>query len=141
MSGESLGRDLGCLPFPVGDTLLIGETRHLHLYEARFLALFERAMKTHHGCMAAVTVVEDGNLLSVASICNVIRWRRKQVGVSVTLRCVGRARLVGVSQSLPYLSAVASELVDVPDGDAPYPKLSAEIHELHRQCRQLEAKI
>jgi len=38
-------RELGCLPFPPEDVMLVGQTKRLHLYEARFLALLEDAIK------------------------------------------------------------------------------------------------
>jgi hypothetical protein len=40
---ENQGR-IGALPFGIDDVLLPGETKQLHLYEARFLALFEEVV-------------------------------------------------------------------------------------------------
>jgi hypothetical protein len=45
---------LGCLPFPLDDILLPGETKQLHLYEARFLKLFEEAMRNHGSCIGNI---------------------------------------------------------------------------------------
>lgn len=39
---EEHGGTIGALPFGIDDVLLPGETKQLHLYEARFLALFEQ---------------------------------------------------------------------------------------------------
>ncbi|EKX30877.1 hypothetical protein GUITHDRAFT_50701, partial [Guillardia theta CCMP2712] len=49
---------LGCMPFPIEDMILPGETKKLHLYEARFLALFEEALKLHGGCSVGRVRIE-----------------------------------------------------------------------------------
>ena len=74
-------RQLGCLPFPLADSLLLGETRRLHLYEARFLSLFEKSLQNCR-CLAAVTVV-DGALLGIGAICDVVSALREKGRTSV----------------------------------------------------------
>ena len=47
------------MPFPLDDLLLPGEQKSLHLYEARFLALFEEAIKSHGGCIGQLGFFEE----------------------------------------------------------------------------------
>lgn len=42
------GGSIGALPFGKNDVLLPGETKQLHLDEARFLALFEQVLSPPH---------------------------------------------------------------------------------------------
>ncbi|CAN0490022.1 unnamed protein product, partial [Laminaria digitata] len=56
--GEGDVREIGFLPFPVEDVMCPGETKALHLYEARFLALFENAIREHGGCVGGAIFVD-----------------------------------------------------------------------------------
>jgi hypothetical protein len=97
-SQEGPTRQLGCLPFSFDDVPCVGETRKLHLYEARFLALFETALHKRGGCVGACIFSEDGGLLPVAALCDIVGWDRRPVGVEVILRCVGRAQLFDLAE-------------------------------------------
>jgi hypothetical protein len=97
-SQEGPTRQLGCLPFSFDDVPCVGETRKLHLYEARFLALFEAALHKRGGCVGACIFSEDGGLLPVAALCDIVGWDRRPVGVEVVLRCVGRAQLFDLAE-------------------------------------------
>eukprot|EP00611_Tribonema_gayanum_P015884 TRINITY_DN277_c2_g1_i2.p1 TRINITY_DN277_c2_g1~~TRINITY_DN277_c2_g1_i2.p1 ORF type:complete len:361 (-),score=87.95 TRINITY_DN277_c2_g1_i2:1419-2501(-) len=141
------GRKLGCLPFTVDDAICIGETRRMHLYEARFLALFETALQKRGGCVGAA-IFSGSGLFPIAPLCDIVAWERKPVGVEVTIRCVGRARLYGLDEVDPFVDALAAEIVDDPesaseadvDGSS-LEEVSREIYTLHDQCIQLEAKL
>jgi hypothetical protein len=41
---------------------------------------------------------EDGGLLPVAALCDIVGWDRRPVGVQVILRCVGRAQLFDLAE-------------------------------------------
>ena len=53
-------RDLGCLPFDREEILLPGDSRYLHLYESRFLALFEFATEERNSTVALGFFTDDG---------------------------------------------------------------------------------
>ena len=82
LQGNSGTLELGLLPFPLKEGLLPGETKQVlppahcilsapvlstcrgaqvHLYEARFLALFERATSRHHGCLGQLLIVPQAS--------------------------------------------------------------------------------
>lgn len=141
-------KKLGCLPLPVQDLLQIGELRNFHLYEARFLALFENAIKSHGGCIGCVATSGKGDgLMSICNLCDVVQWERQKVGVQITLRCIGRARLIGLSEFDPYIEALTEEFLDEPeDADAirynsTPARLASEVGELYDKCVELERRL
>jgi hypothetical protein len=80
---EKNERSLGALPFGIDDVLLPGETKQLHLYEARFLALFEE-VQTPTRCRLERTsvcgpAIYDRRVM-LALICGCRRWRQSTVG-------------------------------------------------------------
>lgn len=45
--------------------------------------------------MFMFSVNEDGVLVRVGQLCDIIAWEREEVGVSVALRCIGRVEITG----------------------------------------------
>ena len=88
--------ELGLLPFSLTEALLPGETKQVHLFEARFLSLFESSAKNHN-MLGQLLVTPGGNVAAVTSLIEVEESRRKDVGVWAQLKCVGRIKLVEVS--------------------------------------------
>ena len=41
--------------------------------------------------------LEDGVLVKVGHLCDIIAWEKEEVGVSVAVRCVGRVEIAGES--------------------------------------------
>ncbi|CAM9892332.1 unnamed protein product, partial [Hapterophycus canaliculatus] len=140
-------REIGFLPFPVDDVMCPGETKALHLYEARFLSLFENAIKHHGGCVGAAIFVDDGVLVRVGQLCDIVAWEREEVGVSVALRCIGRCEINDVTNVDPYICATVREVRDVVGVDDPDEEgernavVSSDVFSLHRQCVELEGKM
>ena len=99
------------LPFPLEECLLPGETKTVHLYEARFLSLMEDCLGV--GSSARATSSEVGHLLftgegyaaQVLTMCEIVEWRKEEIGVTATLLGRRRARLLEVIESEPYLRA------------------------------------
>ncbi|CAM9991840.1 unnamed protein product [Ascophyllum nodosum] len=123
-----------------------GETKALHLYEARFLALFEEAIRIHGGCVGGAIFVEDGVLVKVGHLCDIIAWEKEEVGVSVAVRCVGRVEIADVISIDPYIRASVREVQDtVGDGhrddEDANGVVSSDVFSLHRQCMELEGKV
>ncbi|CAM9865407.1 unnamed protein product [Ectocarpus sp. 12 AP-2014] len=140
-------REIGLLPFPVDDVMCPGETKALHLYEARFLSLFENAIKNHGGCVGGAIFVDDGVLVRVGQLCDIVAWEREEVGVSVALRCIGRCEIGDVTNVDPYIRANVREVRDVVGLDEPDEEgedngvVSSDVFSLHRQCVELEGKM
>jgi Lon protease-like protein len=86
------------MPFPLADLLFPGEQKRLHLYEARFLALFEASVKNHGSCVGQLGYFEEGELAATAVLCEILEWRRMDVGVFVRMRAASRVTVKGVVQ-------------------------------------------
>ncbi|MGB1601633.1 MAG: hypothetical protein ACPIOQ_53375, partial [Promethearchaeia archaeon] len=89
-----------------------GEQKQLHLYEARFLSLFEDAIKEHGGCVGMLGFFEEGELAAVAVLCEILEWRRLDVGVHVRMRAASRVTVKGLTQIEPYIQVSACEFLD-----------------------------
>ena len=84
----------------------------MHLYEARFLSLFEDAIKEHGGCVGMLGFFEEGELAAVAVLCEILEWRRLDVGVHVRMRAASRVTVKGLTQIEPYIQVSACEFLD-----------------------------
>ncbi|CBN74361.1 conserved unknown protein [Ectocarpus siliculosus] len=104
-------REIGLLPFPVDDVMCPGETKALHLYEARFLSLFENAIKNHGGCVGGAIFVDD-----VTNVDPYIRANVREV-----------RDVVGMDE--PDEEGEDNGVV------------SSDVFSLHRQCVELEGKM
>ena len=90
---ESGGNELGLLPFSLEEALLPGETKQVHLFEARFIQLFSESAAKHHDCLGALYFAPGNNVLSVTSLLEVEEFQKKEFGVWARLKCVGRVRI------------------------------------------------
>ncbi|CAM9490894.1 unnamed protein product, partial [Discosporangium mesarthrocarpum] len=146
-------KELCFLPFVVEDVMCPGETKELHLFEARFLALFERAMKEHGGCIGGAIIIpgdndEEGGMVKVGHLCEIMKWEREEVGVSATLRCIGRVELIDLVGLDPYISAMVRMITDSlgsergsTEGGEDAGALQSDIFVLYEECMELQAKI
>eukprot|EP00960_Hanusia_phi_P025997 746002-Hanusia_phi.AAC.3 len=131
---------LGCMPFPIEDMILPGETKKLHLYEARFLALFEEALKLHGGCVGSLLFLETGELAQISPLLQIEEWRRLDVGVFVLVKSVGRVKIEAITGMDPYISVIATDYQDqriVPahsDEQANNDAVVDDILKLHGEC-------
>ena len=86
-------RVVGCMPFDVRELLLPGQSRYLHLYEARFISLFEEAhLKGDRGAIACGFMTSEG-LLRFGVEARVEKWERLEVGVGVLVRAARPLRI------------------------------------------------
>ena len=67
---------LGLLPFPLAECLLPGESKQVHLYEARFIQLFADAASSHHDCLGAMYFTPSGNVASVSTLLEVEEYKK-----------------------------------------------------------------
>ena len=100
------------LPFPYQQVLLQGETKQLRLYEERFVKLFESSMEQHSG-VVAMGLLADAGIVQTVPLCEVEAYNRVEgFGIFVTIRVVGRAQVLEITQQEPFIQAVVTELAD-----------------------------
>ena len=100
------------LPFPYQDVLLQGETKQLRLYEDRFIKLFQDVKDNYEGVVAMGLLAKSG-IIQTVPLCEVEASNTMEgFGIFVTIRVVGRAQLLDITQQEPYLKAVCMEIVD-----------------------------
>jgi hypothetical protein len=105
-------KEVCILPFPYNEVLLQGETKQLRLYEDRFIQLFDHAMEHNCGVVAMGLIAESG-IIQTASICEIEAYNRMEgFGIFVTIRVVGRAQLLEMTQQEFFLKAVCTEIND-----------------------------
>ena len=101
------------LPFPYEEVLLQGETKQLRLYEDRFIQLFDTCMNEHCGVVAMGLIATSG-IIQTVPIAEIEDYNRQLdgFGIFVTIRVVGRAKLIDIVQQSPYIKAVCTEITD-----------------------------
>mmetsp|Transcript_102239 Transcript_102239/g.295821 ORF Transcript_102239/g.295821 Transcript_102239/m.295821 type:complete len:350 (-) Transcript_102239:1743-2792(-) len=118
-------KEICILPFPYDEVLLQGETKQLRLYEDRFIKLFDHCMEKHSGVVAMGLLAESG-IIQTVPICEIEAYNRMEgFGIFVTIRVVGRGRLLDITQQEPYLTATAVEITDTIPANLELPNLVA----------------
>ena len=118
-------REINILPFPYDQVLLQGETKQLPLYEDRFIKLFDDTMENHCG-VVSMGLLADTGIVSKTLLCEVEAYNRmEKFGIFVTIRVVGRAELIEVTQQAPYIKAVCLEMTDKVPPNLELPNLLA----------------
>ncbi|XP_022155251.1 uncharacterized protein LOC111022391 isoform X1 [Momordica charantia] len=109
---SSSSLELPLLPFDVNDVLVPSESKTLHLYEARYLALLEESLFRKnklfvHFVLDPIAVSDTSGELSFAARhgCLVLieNVERLDVGALVTIRGIGRVKIIEFLQADPYL--------------------------------------
>uniref|UniRef100_A0A5B6ZZW2 Lon N-terminal domain-containing protein n=1 Tax=Davidia involucrata TaxID=16924 RepID=A0A5B6ZZW2_DAVIN len=113
------------LPFPIDQVLVPSENKTLHLYEARYLALLEESLFKKkkvfvHFVLDPVAIADASAEVSFAARygCLVIieKVERLDVGALVSIRGIGRVKIVEFVQADPYLKGLVIPQQDnVPD--------------------------
>lgn len=102
-SNES--QTIPAIPFPPAQVFMPGERKVLHLFEARYLALFENVVVCYNKRCAHVLVATERNALAAyGTIVSIKSWRRLDVGVRVEFEGVARFRLTKLRASSPFLT-------------------------------------
>lgn len=92
------------IPFPPPEVFLPGEAKRLHLFEARYLALFETVVAHFDNRCAHVLVDAPRQAMAAfGTIAHVRSWRRLDVGVSVEFEAVGRLKTAKMRNAAPFL--------------------------------------
>lgn len=116
-------RQVCILPFPLEDTLLIGETKELCLYEERFHNLFEKSTKDHAYIVAMGMLAPPAGILQTVALCEIESYRIIEgnnsftnKNILATIRVVGRGCLIalddGGEDTTDYLKGWITELCD-----------------------------
>lgn len=122
---DGIPRKVGVLPFPFDEVLLQGETKQLRLYEDRFIQLFDNCMEKHSG-IVAMGLIADAGIIQTVPLCEVEAYNRMDgFGIFVTIRVVGRASLLSLSQQEPYIIGTCIEISDSVPPNLDLPNLVA----------------
>ncbi|KAL9858698.1 putative Lon, substrate-binding domain, PUA-like superfamily [Arabidopsis thaliana] len=113
--------DLPLLPFSMSEVLVPTESKTLHLYEARYLALLEESMKRKknmfvHFILDPISISETATEASFAARygCLVLieNVERLDVGALVSIRGAGRVKISRFLGADPYLSGEVRPIQD-----------------------------
>lgn len=111
---------LPTLPFPPTQVFLPGESKQLHLFEARYLALFETTTRDFDNRCAHVLIDARRRAMAAVGTLLIVReWSRLDIGVCVRVDAVGRLRTERLNPSQPFLTADFTPFADngVPKDD------------------------
>ncbi|VVA94309.1 unnamed protein product [Arabis nemorensis] len=113
--------DLPLLPFSMSEVLVPTESKKLHLYEARYLALLEESMKRKknmfvHFILDPISISEKATEASFAARygCLVLieNVERLEIGALVSIRGAGRVKISRFLGADPYLSGEVRPIQD-----------------------------
>lgn len=125
------------LPFTPEEVFLPGETKRLHLFEARYISLFEAVISQYDNHCGHILIDAPRRAMAAVGTLVVVRkWQRQAIGVSVEVDAVGRLHTTKLYPSNPYLTAEFSCVNDVRSADDPQ-ELSELYDEFWKVCREL----
>lgn len=113
--------DLPLLPFNMNEVLVPSESKTLHLYEARYLALLEESLLRKknfvHFVLDPIAISNSGGEASFAARygCLVLieNVERLDVGALVSIRGIGRVKILKFLQADPYLKGEVRPMQDM----------------------------
>ncbi|XP_024517619.1 uncharacterized protein LOC112341551 isoform X2 [Selaginella moellendorffii] len=144
---EAAAVELPCLPFKAAEVLVPSSTKTLHLYEARFLALLEDALRKCHNLFVHVVIERTGRSANeyafrYGCLSHILHVKRLEVGALVTIRGIGRVRLISLSQMEPFLKGVVVPVKDETPKDADRIQSSVEsLKKTLSDVQQLQIKL
>ncbi|URE12790.1 ATP-dependent protease La (LON) domain [Musa troglodytarum] len=120
VSGSSSSLDLPLLPFQMNEVLIPSESKTLHLYEARYLALLEESLSKKklfvhfvldpvHSSISssgASYAARYGCLVAIESV------KRLEIGALVSIRGISRVNIIELMQMEPYLRGLVVPMLD-----------------------------
>ena len=122
MAKEFAKTEVPALLFPQRETLLPGSKMTLHLYEARFLALLEKAMGDTGGLIAQLTFLpseggdEEGLRVNAsATLARIEAVHRQEVGARVEVVGEARIKLEDIAGREPYITGVFTHIPQMGD--------------------------
>jgi Lon protease-like protein len=122
LSKEFVKVEVPALLFPQRETLLPGSKLTLHLYEARFLALLEKAMSDTGGLIAQLTFLpsdggdEEGLRVNAsATLARIEAVHRADVGARVEVVGEARVKLEDITTREPYIAGLFTHIPQMGD--------------------------
>ncbi|XP_058189837.1 uncharacterized protein LOC131307377 isoform X2 [Rhododendron vialii] len=149
-SSSSEAVELPLLPFPMDQVLVPSETKTLHLYEARYLSLLDESLfgtNKHfvHFVLDPIGINDTAEASFAARYgCLVLieKVERLDVGALVSIRGVGRVKIVKIVQANPYLRGAVIPMQDVvPDSLSKVTFQVVELKEALHCLNGLEIKL
>jgi len=147
MAKEFARVEVPALLFPRRETLLPGSRLTLHLYEARFLALLERAMKRTGGLIAQLTFTpsesseEEGLRVNAsATLARIERVTREAVGARVEVVGEARVKLEGIAGREPFITGVFTHVPQMGDAGTYVPS-DAELAQVKEVTDYIEGAV
>ena len=77
-TSRAASHSLGLLPFGIEEMLLPGETKQVHLFEARFIQLFADSAAKNYDCLGALLFTPGGNVAAVTTLLEVEEFKKKE---------------------------------------------------------------
>lgn len=142
--------DLPLLPFNMNEVLVPSETKTLHLYEARYLALLEESLLRKkffvHFVLDPIAISNSGGESSFAARygCLVLieNIERLDVGALVSMKGIGRVKIIKFLQADPYLKGEVRPKQDmVPDSKTNITSKVLQVREALYSLNKLEIKL
>ncbi|XP_064969734.1 uncharacterized protein LOC135586872 isoform X2 [Musa acuminata AAA Group] len=127
VSGSSSSLDLPLLPFQMNEVLIPSESKTLHLYEARYLALLEESLsrkklfvhfvldpvRSSISSSGASYAARYGCLVAIESfILFLEQVKRLEIGALVSIRGISRVNIIELMQMEPYLRGLVVPMLD-----------------------------
>ncbi|KAJ8541794.1 hypothetical protein K7X08_002610 [Anisodus acutangulus] len=143
--------ELPLLPFPIEQVLVPSETKTLHLYEARYLALLEESLFKKkklfvHFVLDPIAINDTSGEASFAArygcLVAIEKVEQLEIGALVSIRGIGRVKILKFEQAEPYLTGAVIPLLDnIPHSDTELSSKVLEIKEALRSLNSLEIKL
>ncbi|KAI4320209.1 hypothetical protein MLD38_033714 [Melastoma candidum] len=137
--------ELPLLPFSVNEVLVPSESKVLHLYEARYIALLEESLSGKklfvHFVLDPIVLPgsSEGESFAARYGCLVLveNVKKLEVGALVTIRGICRVRILNFLQAEPYLRGLVTPQTDnVPQNPG---VISSKVLKLNDSLRNLNA--
>lgn len=112
-TGEQM--TIPAIPFPPAHVFLPGELKQLHLFEARYLALFETVVVNYDKKCAHILIDAKRHAMAASgTIISIKSWRRLDVGVTLDVEGTGRFKVAKLKASAPFIRGDFSSVHDLP---------------------------
>ncbi|XP_004299809.1 PREDICTED: uncharacterized protein LOC101295420 isoform X1 [Fragaria vesca subsp. vesca] len=150
-SPNATSLDLPLLPFTLTEVLVPSECKTLHLYEARYLALLEESLSKSkkffvHFVLDPIIVDDSLEEASFAArngcLVFIENVERLEVGALVSIRGIGRVKIIKFLQADPYLKGVVIPVHDtLPDNISRLNPKVMQVKEALCSLNSLEIKL
>ncbi|KFK44886.1 hypothetical protein AALP_AA1G315700 [Arabis alpina] len=140
--------DLPLLPFSTSEVLVPTESKTLHLYEARYLALLEESMKRKkntfvHFILDPISISDTATEASFAARygCLVLieNVERLEIGALVSIRGAGRVKISRFLGADPYLSGEVRPIQDRLNYESNNNETNTKISQLKESIKNLNS--